>query len=280
MALFTFANPWLFTFGILGNLISFLVYLSPMPTFYRIVNKKSTEEFHSVPYVMALFSAMLMIYYATLKVDATLLITINSFGCVIETIYISLYLAYAPKKALVFTLKLVILLNFVGIWVIVGITHYLVKAPKRVQVIGGINLLVSLCVFAAPLSIMKKVVQTKSVEFMPFWLSFFLSFSAVMWFFYGLLTKDIYVALPNIFGFLFGIVQMVLYAIYKLGREELKLPQVVKPTATSVMTPEIHPINSDQNKDETRTKSEEKESTSDLHHDDDVDKNMDASNQV
>lgn len=39
-----------------------------------------------------------MIYYALNKNDATLLITINSFGIVIETIYLSLFIAYAPKK--------------------------------------------------------------------------------------------------------------------------------------------------------------------------------------
>lgn len=49
-----------------------------------------------------------MIYYATLKTDGTLLITINSFGCVIEAVYISLYLAYAPKKALVSTFQYII----------------------------------------------------------------------------------------------------------------------------------------------------------------------------
>ena len=76
------------------------------PTFYRIYRSKSTQGFQSVPYVVALFSAMLWIYYALLKSDELLLITINSAGCVIETIYIVMYLAYAPKQAKVLTTQL------------------------------------------------------------------------------------------------------------------------------------------------------------------------------
>lgn len=37
------------------------------------------------------------------------------------------------------------------------------------------------------------VIKTKSAEYMPFSLSFFLTLSAVAWFFYGFFTKDIYV---------------------------------------------------------------------------------------
>lgn len=69
------------------------------PTFYRIFKKKSTEGFQSVPYVVGLFSAVSWIYYATLKSDAFLLMTINAFGCMIETAYIAIFLAYAPKQA-------------------------------------------------------------------------------------------------------------------------------------------------------------------------------------
>ncbi|KAL0551835.1 hypothetical protein IC582_010924 [Cucumis melo] len=75
-----------------------MVFLAPVPTFWRIYKKKTSEGFQCIPYVVALMSAMLLLYYAVLKTNAYLLISINSFGCVIELIYIALYFYYAPKK--------------------------------------------------------------------------------------------------------------------------------------------------------------------------------------
>ncbi|KAJ1443299.1 SWEET sugar transporter [Sesbania bispinosa] len=214
-------NTLAFAFGMLGNVISFLVFLAPMTTFYRIYKKKSTEGFQSLPYLVALFSCMLWLYYALLKRDAPLLITINSFGCVVEIIYIILYIIYAPTDARKLTMKLFLAMNVGSSALILSVTHFAVHGPLRVQVLGWICVSISVSVFAAPLSIVAQVVRTKSVEFMPFNLSFTLTLSAIMWFGYGLFLKDICIALPNVLGFGLGLVQMLLYAIYRKRGEKV-----------------------------------------------------------
>ncbi|KAJ4844746.1 Bidirectional sugar transporter sweet15 [Turnera subulata] len=228
MAIMSMQHPWAFAFGILGNIISFMVYLAPVPTFLRIYKKKSTESFQSLPYLVALFSSMLWLYYATLKKDAFLLITINSFGCVIETVYIGIYIAYAPKQSRVSTVKILASMNMGLFSLILLGTHFLVKESLRVSVLGWACVAFSVCVFAAPLNILKQVIRTRSVEFMPFTLSFFLTLSAMSWFAYGLFLKDFCIALPNVLGFILGLLQMVLYAIYKNAKkviiEEKKIP--------------------------------------------------------
>ncbi|KAK8604669.1 hypothetical protein V6N13_099600 [Hibiscus sabdariffa] len=205
---------WVFIFGILGNAVSFMVSLAPLPTFYLIYKKKTSEGFQSIPYVVSLFSAMLWIYYALLKRDAMFLITINTFCVFIQTFYIVTYFYYGPKKEKIETVKLMLLFNVFGFGVIFLSTFFL-HPSLRLLVLGYICMAFALAVFAAPLAIVRKVIKTKSVEYMPFTLSVFLTLGAVMWFFYGLLLKDMNIAVPNILGFFFGILQMILYAVYR-----------------------------------------------------------------
>ncbi|XLR42507.1 hypothetical protein HN51_020696 [Arachis hypogaea] len=211
-------SPLVFIFGILGNIASFVCFLAPLPTFYRVCKKKSTEGFQSIPYVAALFSAMLWIFYAYVKTGETLLITINAFGCVIETIYLAIFITYCPKKVRMSTLRMILLLNFGGFCTIVLLTHILAKGANRPKLLGWICVVFATSVFAAPLSIIRTVIRTKSVEFLPFPLSLLLFISAIMWLLYGIFLKDIYVTLPNTLGFLFGIIQMVMYMIYRKNK--------------------------------------------------------------
>ncbi|CAI9767885.1 unnamed protein product [Fraxinus pennsylvanica] len=213
------------TFGILGNITSFLVLLAPVPTFYRICKKKSTEDFQSIPYSVALFSATLYLYYAFLKNNVIMLITINSVICVFEVVFLTIFMEYATKKSKIFTTKLLVLFNIGTLGVIIGCTYFLSEGHQRVTIVGWICSAFSVSVFAAPLSIMRQVITTKSVEYMPLPLSFFLTICAVVWFFYGLFIKDLYIASPNVVGFLFGIAQMVLYGLYKNKGQRIILPE-------------------------------------------------------
>ncbi|RCV44828.1 hypothetical protein SEVIR_9G409400v4 [Setaria viridis] len=210
----TVGHPLVFAVGILGNILSFLVTLAPVPTFYRVYKKKSTESFQSVPYVVALLSAMLWLYYALLSMDV-LLLSINAIACVVESVYLAIYLVYAPRNAMVFTAKLLCIMNMGLFGAMVAFLQFFVEGRRRVSIAGGVGAAFALAVFVAPLAIIRQVIRTKSVEFMPVWLSFFLTISAVVWFFYGLLMKDFFVAMPNVLGLLFGLAQMALYFVYR-----------------------------------------------------------------
>ncbi|XP_034203854.1 bidirectional sugar transporter SWEET9-like [Prunus dulcis] len=204
-----------FIFGLIGNIVSVMVFLAPIPTFYKIYKNKSSEGFQSTPYVVALLSAMLLLFYGVLKTNAALIISINVVGCVIEITYLIFYFVYASKKDKITTMIQILVLNVAAFGSVVAVTFLLVGEDKRVSTVGWICAVFGIAVFAAPLLIMRKVIQTKSVEYMPFYLSFSLTICATLWFLYGLFVNDYYIAFPNVLGFLLGIAQMILYLKYK-----------------------------------------------------------------
>lgn len=128
-SLFSMAHPAVAISGIAGNIISFLVFLAPVATFVQVYKKKTTGGFSSVPYVVALFSCVLWIFYAMLKTDSSALLTINAFGCGIEAIYIAAYLIYAPRRARLRTLAYFFLLDVAAFALIAVVTLYGVARP-------------------------------------------------------------------------------------------------------------------------------------------------------
>ncbi|MBA0881561.1 hypothetical protein Goshw_011213 [Gossypium schwendimanii] len=81
--------------------------------------------------------------------------------------------------------------------------------------VGTIGLVTSVAMYAAPLVVVKQVIMTKSVEFMPFYLSFFSFLASVLWLAYGLLSHDLLLASPNLVGPPLGILQLGLHCKYR-----------------------------------------------------------------
>ncbi|KAE8736407.1 Bidirectional sugar transporter SWEET3 [Hibiscus syriacus] len=85
----------------------------------------------------------------------------------------------------------------------------------RKVLVGTIGLVASVAMYAAPLVVVKRVIVTKSVEFMPFYLSFFSFMASVLWLAYGLLSHDLLLASPNLVGLPLGLLQLGLYCKYR-----------------------------------------------------------------
>ncbi|KAJ9172953.1 hypothetical protein P3X46_016138 [Hevea brasiliensis] len=208
--------------GLLGNITTGLVYLAPIKTFWRIVVNRSTEEFESDPYVWKLINAYFWVYYGILKPNSVLVATVNGFGAVLELIFVSLFLIFAPPRMRVKTAILFGVLDVVFPAGTVLITQLFLKRKGQIDVAGFFCVCFSMAAYGSPLSAMKTVVTTKSVEYMPFLLSFFLFINGGVWTIYAVITSDWFIGLPNGTGFVLGTAQLILYAIYYKRPQQLK----------------------------------------------------------
>ncbi|KAJ6810358.1 bidirectional sugar transporter SWEET16-like isoform X1 [Iris pallida] len=221
-----------FLVGILGNVISILVFASPISTFWRVMKKKSTEKYTWLPYVTTLLTTSMWTYYGLLKTDGLLLVTVNGAGTVLQAIYVMLFLLFSNKDTRLSMMKVVALLN-VGLYgAVVFVTYFALRGQTRLLVIGSMGAALTVGMYAAPLAAMKLVVQLKSVEYMPFSLSFFLFLNAGVWSAYSSLVKDFFIGVPNGIGFLLGTAQLVLYAMYR-GKKQAKEEDDVGKRATA-----------------------------------------------
>ncbi|XP_002989708.2 bidirectional sugar transporter SWEET4 [Selaginella moellendorffii] len=208
--------------GILGNITAVALFISPAPTFWRILRMKSTQDYSGLPYVCTLFNCMLWVFYGMpfVKTNGMLIITINAAGCAIETVYLLIYLIYAPKLAKMKVLRMLgaVLAAFamvVALTMLLAHTH-----DARTTIVGSVCVVVAVAMYVSPLSVMKLVIQTRSVEYMPFLLSLFVLINSLVWMLYAVATKDIFIGIPNGLGVLAGVAQLLLYLVYRNAKPE------------------------------------------------------------
>ncbi|XP_022754189.1 bidirectional sugar transporter SWEET4-like [Durio zibethinus] len=203
--------------GITGNVISLSLFLSPVPTFVQIWKKGSVEQFSPAPYLAALINCMVWVIYGLPMVhpNSILVVTINGAGSAIEVVYLALFLIFCHEKRKRSKVLLIMVVELIFIAVVTILVLTVVHTHKsRSLVVGIIAILFNIMMYAAPLSVMKLVISTKSVEYMPFFLSFASFLNGVAWTTYAFLPFDPFIAAPNGLGTLLSLAQLLLYATY------------------------------------------------------------------
>ncbi|CAL9208193.1 unnamed protein product [Musa hybrid cultivar] len=202
--------------GIVGNVISVLVFASPINTFRRIVRNRSTEDFEPSPYVITLLNSSLWVYYGITKPGGLLIVTVNGVGVVMEAVYVALFLLYAapPLKAKTAVLVAALDVGFFG--AVALVTRLAVHGSSRVVVIGFVCAFLNVLMYGSPLCAMRSVI-TRSVEYMPFLLSFFLFLNGGIWTLYAILDKDIFIGVCS------SLLCLIILSLYKFSYYKLIL---------------------------------------------------------
>lgn len=209
--------------GVIGNGTALVLFLSPVPTFIRIWKKRAVEQYSPIPYLATLLNCMMWVLYGLPVVHphSMLVITINGTGMAIQLTYVTLFLLYSVGAA-----RRKVFLLLAGEVAFVGAVAVLVLTlahthERRSMVVGLLCVLFGTGMYAAPLSVMKMVIQTKSVEYMPLFLSLASLVNGICWTAYALIRFDPYITIPNGLGVLFAVAQLVLYAIYYKSTQEI-----------------------------------------------------------
>ncbi|CAI8603160.1 unnamed protein product [Vicia faba] len=203
--------------GIIGNVITFGLFLSPASTFYKIIKKKDVEEYKPDPYIATMLNCAFWAFYGMPFVhpNSFLIVTINCVGLVFEFVYLTIFYMYANNKGRK-KLLLFLLIGVTFFIIIVLITMLALHGTtKRSLVVGIICDIFNIMMYASPLTVMAKVIETKSVKYMPFSLSLANFLNGLCWTTYALIHPfDIYILISNSVGVISGLVQLIIYTYF------------------------------------------------------------------
>ncbi|KAG6556682.1 hypothetical protein Mapa_001623 [Marchantia paleacea] len=201
--------------GILGNIIASVFFLSPVLTFWRIIRKKTVEDFSGLPYVGCFFNCAAWTFYGLPLVieGGTLVVTINGAGAALFFTFVLLFLIFSSGKEMLKVGALfVAVLAFLV--VLIAVTLTVVQENQRKTVVGSIALVINIIMYSAPLSNTKLVIKTRSVEFLPFFFTLMAFINPVVWTAYAAVTTDIFIMIPNAIGVALGSFNLLLYGIF------------------------------------------------------------------
>ncbi|KAK4761524.1 hypothetical protein SAY87_029408 [Trapa incisa] len=188
-------------------------------TFIQIWKKGSVEQYSPVPYLGTLANCMVWVLYGVPWVtsDSTLVVTINGSGTVIELVYIAFFIFFCSDRRKRIRMLAVLALEVAFISIVNSLVLTLVHThSQRSRIAGIIGILFNIPMYAAPLSVMKLMIQSKSVEYMPFFLSLASFANGVCWSVSAFLRLDLFILVGSFLGF----AQLILYATYYKSTKE------------------------------------------------------------
>ncbi|CAH8360266.1 unnamed protein product [Eruca vesicaria subsp. sativa] len=202
--------------GIIGNVIAFGLFSAPIPTMVQIWKMKSVSEFKPDPYVATVLNCMMWTFYGLpfVQPDSLLVITINGAGLVMELVYVIIFFIFAtsPVRKRI-TIAMAIEVIFMAV-VVFCTLYFLHTTKQRSMLVGILCIIFNIIMYASPLTVMALVIKTKSVKYMPFFLSLANFMNGAIWIVYACLKFDLYILIPNALGCLSGTIQFILYAMY------------------------------------------------------------------
>lgn len=185
-----------FTFGF---------FFSGSVTAMKIHHQKSVKNVNFLPYLAACMNCFLWTVYGHLIGD-WLLILVNMVGCILQAIYIFIFMQNCDNKQSY--LKKVFFLLTVCLGAL-SFTYFGTDLYDVKQLLGLFCSTVTVLMFGSPLSVLRVVIATQNSEKISFPLSLMTVCNCLSWMLYGYLIKDYYVQVPNLFGLVLGIIQVL-----------------------------------------------------------------------
>lgn len=196
-----------------------VVYMAPIPTVQQIRRDKAVGSLPLLPYSSMAASAFIWTVYGFLKNEPKLW-SCCSVGVLLASYYLMNFIPNSPKAAPTLPGSVSQHLQFI-LFTVLGSLYILKWYPAPDELIGFAGVMLSIAMFASPLSALKHVIQSKSAKSIPLPFTLASILNCFLWSVTGIFKMaDACVYIPNVLGLAFSLVQIFLKLIYGDGHKE------------------------------------------------------------
>lgn len=139
--------------------------------------------------------------------------TVNTIGASLQTLYIAVFIFYAPEKGR--PLSQVLLAAAV---LVLGYGYFLLWIPDvniRLNQLGLFCSVFTISMYLSPLADLAQIIRTKSTKCLSFPLTVTTFLTSSSWVLYGLQLNDAYIMVPNCPGIVTSLLRIWLFWRYR-----------------------------------------------------------------
>ena len=198
-------------FGWIGTFITICFLSSPFPNFIKLLKKKIQYKEINILIILGNYISSLVWLIYGYKISCTQLITCYAIGSFISLIWIWIYLIHMGKQKITLTLICAILLSALtfALYIILSI----IIDDK--DTLGEVCFIVCSLSYISPTQLLIKVLNKKDYRIIPIYSAIISSLGFGSWTIFGVFQFSATIIIPNLVGFIFSAMQIILYRVYK-----------------------------------------------------------------
>lgn len=182
---------------------------------------RSVENIQFLPFLTTDINNLSWLSYGCLKQDWTL-ISVNTVGAALQSLYILAYVYFSPQKRRV-------LLQSAGLLgvLILGYCYFSLLIPDAALRLARLGLFCSvftISMYLSPLVDLAKIIQSRSTRCLSFPLTVATFLTSASWTLYGFQLSDLYIMVPNVPGIVTSLLRFWLFWQFPPDQDKLYKP--------------------------------------------------------
>ena len=207
--------------GWAGTAAALGLFAVPAITCRRIVTSGSLGDYDHLPYLSQLASTLMWSMYALPSVTPCKMqpLSTNLAGAALSVLWLAVFVRFAHDRArgvILGGIAAVLMLDGVLAAVAFGVQGA-AGASLSSDVLGYASSVLNVLMYAAPLAIVRLVLRTRSVEYMPLGLTLAQALNSTLWLSYAVVVRDPFIVVPNMCGVALACLQLACYGFVAGG---------------------------------------------------------------